>query len=165
MRTYNTKGSVRIAWLAGGILAAVALVGIHAAYPSLRPYTVVYSGRVVDDYKVDYAEGEGYSKLTALKDGVTIELQDEEGSTPLGWNLDKKPVFERDTLEKVVVTDAKKKCKYHVSDISDTTLDGKHTKQVFAQANVLYHSLRTKIREGVRNDYLTDAKRVEELLQ
>ncbi len=162
MRTYNTKGKSIVAVVAG---AALAIGVLYAASSiSFSFYTIVYSGRV-DDYKVDYAEGNGYSKLTVTKDGVTVELKDEEGSTSLAWNQDKKPPFEKDTLEKIVVTDSKKTRSYAVSEKSDATLDGKHTKQVFVQGNALYTSLRTRIREELRNDYLADAQHVEELLK
>ena len=141
-----------IAGLASVVATGRALIG-----------SKVYDGEI-DKEQITYEEGRWLNlfgdieekvgnRMTITKDGITYTFIDSENKTPIDWENDIKPDFEKDSLERVVLTSEDSLIEYKMEDMNVCTILGRKTNEVFALANPRYNNLRIKIREKLREDY------------
>ncbi len=153
-----------------GVAIVGAAVGIRSCAKNMGEE--VYRGNI-NDKEVVYEEGRFSLKGDAMlrenrmrvkKGDITYIFEDISKETNIDWKKELEPDFKNDKLEKVVIDYGDKREYFHLK-ISDSSLDGKHTKKIFDEANSMYSELRTKIREQLREDYQKQLKSIEQTLK
>ncbi|MCD4666653.1 hypothetical protein K8R47_02480 [archaeon] len=160
--------------LIGVAFFGAAIAGIKSCYDNVGEE--VYRGNI-NGQEIIYEEGriDPSQAILRNKNVMTIELgnglsyilEDRLEETDIDWKSETRPLFEFDKLERVLIIDENKKRAYgHTYSQPDTTkIDGKHTKKVLERTTKIYNNLRSKIRSELRNEYIRDAKCVEESLR
>lgn len=152
----------------GFLISAVAIVGVTNMG---NMGEVVYRGKNIKGQDIVYEEGrfsllnkyDFTSNKMVVKQGDKVyTLVDLRDKTSIDWRNEKKPDFEKDMLEEVIIRDGNTILKYDPSDINTETIDGKHVKIVFENANSLYNNSRVEIRDTLREQYKCKHKIIEE---
>lgn len=159
--------------LASTILLGTTFTGISKLVENIGEE--VYRGEI-DEYSVVYEEGkissQGNSsfienRMTLKKGDVSYIFTDAAGETDIDWKNEIKPNFEKDKLEKIIlkIGDELKTYNIFFSDNLKYTIETKNKKEIFNKADLLYNSLREKIREELRNKYQQEQKTIIEHLK
>ena len=151
--------------IAGGFVVGALVVGIRGCAKDMGEE--IYRGNI-NGQEIVYEEGvqaifdrneDNFVKnRMVVKTGeMTYILEDRKDETDIDWKKQQKPNFEKDNLEKVVIQNGDNSQVYW-GKFDTSTIQGQKAKEVFDKADLLYNSLREKIREELRNRYEAEQK-------
>lgn len=163
MKLYNKilVGTVLFGTMITGILKALDNIGKEVYRGEINRYSIVYEeGRPSIGRETFFDKN-----IMNLKKGtISYEFKDVIDENVIDWKNEIKPNLEKDKLEKIILKigdESKTYSKPHINNSNSpyyNNIDYRINEEIFSKSNLLYSSLREKIREELRNKYQQEQK-------
>ncbi len=137
----------------------------------------LYEG-AIEEFDVTYAEGrhsdffwipwtgERKNILIARKERSTLTFEDIHGESSIEWKLDQAPTYNTDTLERITYdgSDGTYVFSSEVGRPGRPTIEKTKSLDLLAKGTFQYNSLRSFVRQEIRNKFLENISQAEEFM-